>query len=196
MITQHRDLCLASSSPRRQALLQRYGLEFVVCSPHIDESQNASESVQAYVKRMASEKAQVGAQRCPKAIVLAGDTAVYFNQEVLGKPRDAQEVHEMLQRLSGQQHEVYSSYALLDARSNQAIEATSCTRVTFKSLPAAWIRWYATTGEPMDKAGAYSIQGLGAVMVEKIEGSYNNVVGFPIEEVFWHLLQEGWIALG
>ena len=195
MMTQHRELCLASSSPRRQALLKRYGLEFAVCSPNIDESQKPSESVQTYAKRMAYEKAQVGAAHTPEAIVLAGDTTVYFKNEVLGKPSDAKEAQEMLQRLSGQQHEVYSSYALLDARSNQAIESTPCTRVTFKTLPADWIRWYTTTGEPMDKAGAYSIQGLGAVMVEKIDGSYNNVVGLPIEEIFWHLLQQGWIAL-
>lgn len=195
MVVQHRVFCLASSSPRRQELLQRYGLSFATCSPNTDETQKPQEEVQAYGRRVSYEKALVGARQYPKAVILAGDTTVYHEDEILGKPLDEKEACEMLQRLSGQQHKVYSSYTLLDACSHQLIEATVCTEVKFKTLSADWIRWYAMTGEPMDKAGAYSIQGLGTVMVAEIQGSYNNVVGFPIENIFWHLVQERWITL-
>lgn len=194
-IIQKRLLCLASSSPRRHELLKRYGLAFDSCDPDIDEKLLRGESVQAYGLRIAYEKAVVGSSYFSDSIVVAGDTTVYHNQQVLGKPGDPQDACSILTRLSGQRHQVYSAYVLLDARSGVHIEASLCTEVQFKRLPSNWVRWYVGTGESLDKAGAYSIQGLGTVMVEKIQGSFNNVVGFPIEDIFWHFLEQGWIEL-
>ncbi len=193
MIVQHRKFCLASSSPRRHELLKRYSLEFESYAPDIDETQLRNEEVKTYGLRMAYEKAAVGRQNFPDSIILAGDTIVYHEQQVLGKPKDVEDAHRILNRLSGQWHEVYSTYMLLDTRSGKSINEYVCTSVKFKPLPPEWIQWYASTEEPMDKAGAYSIQGLGTVMVEKIQGSYNTVVGFPIEDIFWYLLHEKWI---
>ena len=192
-LIQKRLLCLASASPRRHELLKRYGFTFESCTPDIDEATQQGESVQAYGQRMAYEKALAGSSLFPKSIIVAGDTSVFHNQQVLGKPRDAQHAYNILESMSGEQHQVYSAYVLLDAQSGKCIEASHCTEVKFKRFSANWIRWYVATGEPLDKAGAYSIQGLGTVMVEKIQGSYNNVVGFPIEDIFWHLLAQGWI---
>ena len=195
MIVQNRKFCLASSSPRRHQLLTRYGLAFDSYAPDIDERQWEKEAVERYGLRMAYQKALTGRQQFSDSIILAGDTTVYYDQQILGKPVDVEDVHRILTRLSGQVHEVYSAYTLLDALSGNYINECTSTVVTFKPLSAEWIQWYAETGEPMDKAGAYSIQGLGSVMVEKIEGSYNTVVGFPIEDIFWHLLKEKWIEI-
>ncbi len=190
---QKRHLCLASSSPRRHELLKRYGLTFDSCTPDVDEARRQGESVQAYGLRIAHEKAVAGSSFFPDSIIISGDTTVFHNQQVLGKPRDAQHACTILKKLNGQQHQVYSAYVLLDAQSGGHIEASHRTDVKFKRFSTNWIRWYVATGEPLDKAGAYSIQGIGTVMVEKIRGSYNNVVGFPIEDIFWHFFAQGWI---
>ncbi len=193
MIIQNRQLCLASSSPRRHELLKRYDLKFESYSPDICETQTEAEDVGAYGLRLAHEKASVAKPFFPNSIILAGDTSVYHDQKILGKPNDKQDAREMLSTLSGQKHAVYSAYILLDASSGHYIDQSICTHVQFKPLSEEWISWYIETGEPMDKAGAYSIQGIGTVMVERIDGSYNNVVGFPIEEIFWHLIKAGWV---
>ncbi|MBF0287523.1 MAG: septum formation protein Maf [SAR324 cluster bacterium] len=193
MIIQNRQLCLASSSPRRHELLKRYGLQFESYSPDIDETQRDEEDVATFGLRMAHEKAFAAKPFFPESIILAGDTIVYYDQQILGKPVDHKDAAEILNTLSEQRHEVYSAYILLDARSGHYIDQSVCTHVQFKPLSQEWIAWYIATGEPMDKAGAYSIQGIGTVMVEKIDGSYNNVVGFPIESIFWHLIDTGWV---
>lgn len=192
-IIQHRKFCLASSSPRRHELLKRYGFTFDSISPNIDETQKTGEGVKQYGKRIAREKAYSVQNQCEDLIILSGDTIVYFDRQILGKPEDQEDAKQILRKLSGQQHEVYSAYALLDTKSGKCIEGIVATSVQFKSLSEDWINFYTNTDEPMDKAGAYSIQGVGSVMVEKINGSYNNVVGYPIEEIFWHILDQKWI---
>ncbi|MBF0276847.1 MAG: septum formation protein Maf [SAR324 cluster bacterium] len=186
---------MGSSSPRRHELLRRYGLEFDFYSPDIDEVQFAGEAVRSFGLRMVYEKAKKGCHQHGDAIILAGDTIVYHDHQVLGKPIDREDAQRILFRLSGQWHQVYSAYILYDAQSGKYIDACLCTSVKFKALSSEWIEWYTGIEEPMDKAGAYSIQGLGTVMVEEIRGSYNTVVGFPIEDIFWHLLNEKWIEI-
>lgn len=193
-IIQYRKFCLASSSPRRHELLKRYGFTFDSISPNIDETQQVGENVQQYGERIAREKASSVQSQFQDSIILSGDTIVYFDQQILGKPEDREEAKQILRKLSGQQHEVYSAYALLDTKSEHCIEGIVATSVQFKTLSDDWINFYTNTDEPMDKAGAYSIQGVGSVMVEKINGSYNNVVGYPIEEIFWHMLDQKWIG--
>lgn len=194
MFIQHRSLCLASSSPRRQEFLRRYNLQYKTCIPDIDESKKSEESVEDFVKRMSLEKAMDVYNECPESIILAGDTIVFHNQRVLGKPKDMEQAYQMLQQLSGQTHSVYSGYAIVDGNTKQSIVDVLHTKVTFQKLSEKLMHWYIRTGEPMDKAGSYSIQGIGTMLVESIEGSYNNVVGFPIECILGHLLQQGWIV--
>ncbi len=193
MIVQTRKFCLASSSPRRHELLQRYGIQFEGCSPDIDEAVLQNEEVTAYVLRLSYEKAIAAKPKFADSIILAGDTSVFYNQQILGKPKDAAEAILMLEALSDQLHLVYSAYTILDALSGHYIQDFVATEVQFAVLSSEWIRWYVETGDAMDKAGAYSFQGIGTVMVEEIKGSYNNVIGFPIEKIFWHLIREGWL---
>ncbi|MGK5091816.1 Maf family protein [Deltaproteobacteria bacterium TL4] len=189
-----RPLCLASSSPRRQDFLRRYGLQFECFSPDINESQHSGEAVSGYVLRVAVDKAQSETSRFLNHIILAGDTIVYHDHEILGKPQNKEDAHRMLHRLSNQSHTVFSAYAILDTRTRQLISNVVSTQVTFRSLTAECVHWYVNTTEPMDKAGAYSIQGLGALLIDSIQGSYNSVVGFPIEQILAHLLEKGWIV--
>jgi nucleoside triphosphate pyrophosphatase len=190
-----RPLCLASTSPRRRALMQQMGLECSVFDPRVEERALPGEAPEAQVQRLAALKAQAARAGHPGHGILAGDTVVVLADELLGKPADAQDAERMLLRLSGVTHRVLSAYCLLDADSGQGSAGLVQTRVTFRRLPQAWIRWYSRLDEARDKAGAYGIQGIGGAMVERIEGSYSNVVGFPIESVVWDLLALGWLAL-
>lgn len=194
-LTQHIPLVLASSSPRRKAYLEQFGLQFTCHPPHIDETRWSQESPVAFVRRMALEKAEtVRASLKSRALILAGDTDVCLGEAVLGKPQNADHALEMLQQLRGQEHAVYSGYCLLQHPEHRVLVGDVCTTVRLRHLPDAWLRWYVSTGEPLDKAGAYSIQGLGTALVESIQGSYNNVVGYPIEIILEQLLQNGWIS--
>ncbi|NOK08792.1 Maf family protein [Corallococcus exercitus] len=170
---------LASASPRRKDLLAQLGLRFTVAAADIDETPMAGEIARNYVHRLAVEKARTVATRHPDAWVLAADTTVALGSELLGKPRDAAEAREMLTRLSGQVHEVFTGIAV--AGRAQASEVVR-TQVTFRALSPEEIAWYADTGEPLDKAGAYAIQGKGGFLVQGIDGSPTNVVGLPLGE--------------
>ncbi|WP_338261374.1 Maf family protein [Corallococcus caeni] len=170
---------LASASPRRKDLLAQLGLRFTVAAADIDETPMAGEIARNYVHRLAVEKARTVATRHPDAWVLAADTTVALGSELLGKPRDAAEAREMLTRLSGQIHEVFTGIAV--AGRAQASEVVR-TQVTFRALSPEEIAWYADTGEPLDKAGAYAIQGKGGFLVQGIDGSPTNVVGLPLGE--------------
>jgi nucleoside triphosphate pyrophosphatase len=192
---QTRALCLASGSPRRRELLERFGLEFDVFAPEADEQALPGETAAAHVQRLAGVKAEAARAAFPQHGILAGDTVVVHGERLLGKPADAQEAERMLTALSGATHRVVSAYCLLDAATGKRSGGIVETRVTFRRLPTAWIRWYSRLDEARDKAGAYGIQGIGAAMVERIEGSYPNVVGFPIEVIVWELLGLGWLAL-
>ena len=174
-------LYLASGSPRRQELLTQLGLAFERVVPGIEELRRPQESAQQYVVRLAREKAQAGVALAPRDLpVLGADTIVILNGEVLEKPRDAGHAHAMLRKLSGHTHQVMTAVALAD--SQQALDCVVTTDVTFRTLTEADIDDYIATGEPMDKAGAYGIQGRGGNFVRKINGSYHAVVGLPLVE--------------
>ncbi|WP_141618538.1 nucleoside triphosphate pyrophosphatase [Myxococcus sp. AB036A] len=172
-------LVLASASPRRRELLAQLDIRFTVSAADIDETPHADEAAEAYVGRLAREKARVVASRHPGAWVLAADTTVALGAELLGKPRDAEEAQAMLTRLSGRTHDVYTGVALAGRHEETLVVRT---RVTFRSLSSGEMSWYANSGEPLDKAGAYAIQGKGGFLVAGVEGSTSNVVGLPLGE--------------
>lgn len=194
-LQQLRPLCLASASPRRRELLAQFGLSFAVQRAAVDETPRAGEPPADYVRRLAGEKARAVRNEHPGHGIMGGDTTVVVAGEMLGKPADRAEAQAMLRRLSGRTHQVLSGYHLLEAESDWHAAGVVETRVTFRPLDAAWIDWYTAQPECLDKAGAYGVQGLGSVMVARIDGSYANVVGFPIETVFWAALARGWVAL-
>lgn len=173
-------LVLASASPRRRELLQQIGVRFEVVVRSIDETPQEAEQASAYVARVALEKAQRVADEYPQRTILAADTCISLNNRILTKPQDAAHAKSMLRHLSGQKHQVYTAVALVKGEAEQVI--TVCTDVYFKQLSNEQIESYVATQEPLDKAGSYAIQGLGAVLVEQISGSYSNVVGLPLAE--------------
>ncbi|MGD2055465.1 MAG: Maf family protein [Gammaproteobacteria bacterium] len=182
---------LASSSPRRRALLAQIGIGSRVLGVDIDETPRARESPQAYVRRLALAKARAG--RCALAVqggetcpVLGADTSVVVDGVMLGKPRDRVQAVEMLLRLSGRNHQVHTAVALAGMREAVRI---STSRVTFRTLERAECEAYWNTGEPRDKAGGYAIQGRAAAFVSRLEGSYSGVVGLPLYETV-QLLKE------
>ncbi|QHM73625.1 Maf family protein [Mixta intestinalis] len=174
-------LYLASGSPRRRELLAQLGLRFERLLTEVEEQRRAEESAQHYVRRLAREKAQAGVAVAPQDLpVLGADTIVVLNGEVLEKPRDAAHAAEMLMRLSGNTHQVMTAVALADRQ--HELDCLVQTEVTFRLLTPQDIHDYIASGEPMDKAGAYGIQGLGGNFVRKINGSYHAVVGLPLVE--------------
>ena len=173
---------LASASPRRLELLTRAGVDVSVQTADVDEAQLPDEAPEAMVLRLARSKAdRVNRGLVDAAIVVAADTIVVRDGIVLGKPADEDEAAAMIASLSGRAHEVITGYAVISP-SHEIVSATT-TAVRFRTLSAALIRDYVATGEPLDKAGAYGIQGIGAKLVSAIEGSYTNVVGLPLVEV-------------
>lgn len=176
---------LASQSPRRRELLDQIGVAHRVLSIDIDESRRDNELADAYVQRLAREKANAGWQyvldhKLETAPVIGADTAVVIDGEILGKPIDAADAMAILQRLSGRSHDVMTGVAVHFAAKTQV--TMSCTRVWFRALDRDEIENYWLSGEPRDKAGAYGIQGLAAKFIERIEGSYSGVVGLPLFE--------------
>ncbi|HUJ75901.1 MAG TPA: nucleoside triphosphate pyrophosphatase [bacterium] len=192
---QTRPYCLASGSPRRAQLLGRLGLRFSVCDPRVAEEQLPGEEPRAMVQRLARLKAQAVAPARRECLVLAGDTVVVIQGQVLGKPGGAQQAQRMLELLSGRSHEVLTGWFLQDGPSGDAASGVERTLVHFRQLPPDWIGWYSRLPEAWDKAGAYAVQGVGGTMVSGIEGSYSNVVGYPVETIFWQLWQRGWLTL-
>jgi septum formation protein len=180
-------LILASGSPRRRELLELLRVPFTVVIPEVDESQQPGERPLALVRRLAVDKAAA----VEGGLVLAADTIVEVDGEVLGKPADPDDARRMLRRLSGRSHRVHTGVAV--RRGEHVRVETATTVVTFVALTAPMIEWYLATGEPFDKAGAYAIQGTGGVFVEAVRGSVSNVVGLPLTSVA-RLLREvaGW----
>ncbi|GAA5194517.1 nucleoside triphosphate pyrophosphatase [Ferrimonas gelatinilytica] len=174
-------LCLASSSPRRQALLAQLGYRFSVVAPDIDETPRPAETPEAYVARMAREKAEAGRALCePDSWVLGSDTIVVQDGQLLGKPADQADGLAMLRALSGRSHRVMTAVAL--AGPGRCRDTLVSTKVIFCPLSETQMLDYWRTGEPADKAGGYGIQGLGGNFVRAIEGSYSAVVGLPLVE--------------
>ncbi|PYP33648.1 MAG: hypothetical protein DMD47_00960 [Gemmatimonadetes bacterium] len=172
-------LILASGSPRRRELLEMLGLPFGVIVPAVDETRKTSELPDRYVVRVARDKALAVARQEPGAVVLAADTAVVLRaEEVFGKPRSPEEAVAMLQRLEGRTHQVMSAVAV--AQGERVEHAIDITDVTFRTLPQRMIEDYVATGEALDKAGAYAVQGRGAALVEGIRGDFFGVMGLPL----------------
>ncbi|MFA6464978.1 MAG: Maf family protein [Desulfurivibrionaceae bacterium] len=186
-------LILASGSPRRRDFLAGLGIDFEVRVTDIDETPLSGELPVDFVARLSREKAQ--AVDIPAAWVLAADTAVVVDGEILGKPGDEAEACAMLMRLSGRWHEVWTGFSLCCQTTGESCTKTVCTRVLFLTLTPELCRAYVRTGEPLDKAGAYGIQGKGCFLVPEISGSYTNVVGLPMTEVLETLLHYKVIAL-
>lgn len=195
-------LVLASGSPRRRELLAGLDLTFDVRPVDIDESPHNGEAPVDYVLRLAREKAAAGAATAkPDELVLAADTIVALDGDLLGKPRDPADARAMLRRLSAQTHEVLTGVALDGAplgnlESHVRTAAVERTRVTFAALTDEEIAWYVDTEEPLDKAGAYGIQRYGALFVERVEGNYSNVVGLPIPLTYRLLRDAGFGIVG
>lgn len=191
-------LILASSSPRRRELLGKLGLKFTCIRPTIKEVRRRGEAPEELVKRFSFEKAmQVFSglkSRQKDAVVIGSDTVVVIDGRILGKPKDGKDAAAMLRRLSGREHLVLSGFAVVSTEKVH-ISYTE-TKVVFRTLDRGLVSWYVDSGEPMDKAGAYAIQGLGMSLVAGIDGSYTNVVGLPVAEVFSVLRDEfGIVAL-
>ena len=174
------DIILASKSPRRRALLEHMGVkDFRILTPDIDEHMDRELPPAELVRQISLEKAQaVAAQADPNAVIIAADTVVALDGVVLGKPADEEEAFRMLSLLSGNRHQVYTGLTVL--RGEQVFSQWEETSVTFRPLTAEEIEAYIATGEPMDKAGAYGIQGYGALFIEGISGDYYNVMGLPV----------------
>lgn len=183
-----RKLILASASPRRKELLNNLGLDFEVCPADIDESVLPGEDVAAYPLRIAMKKALAVAAEKKDAVVLAADTAVIVDDEILGKPKSEAEAKTMLKKLSGREHVVITGIGLVDTGSGRTLSCAEQTIVYFHPLKETEIDAYLASGEPMDKAGAYGIQGLGALLIRRLEGDYFNVMGLPISKLY-RLLQ-------
>ncbi|MBV9773275.1 MAG: septum formation inhibitor Maf [Gemmatimonadetes bacterium] len=183
-------LILASQSPRRAELIGRLGLAFETIPADIDESRHDGESPDAHAQRLAREKAQAIAARRPEALVVGSDTIVVVDGDVLGKPRDHAQAVEMLMRLSGREHEVHTGIAV--ARGGRVESGMERVRVRFRALDLETCEEYVATGEPMDKAGAYGIQGFGSAIVECIEGDYFAVMGLPVLRMLRLIERFGW----
>jgi septum formation protein len=186
-------LVLASASPRRREILRWLVSEYDLDTALIDESPRAGETAQALVSRLARAKAEAVAVRRPDAWILAADTIVEIDGDVLGKPADAREAAAMLGRLSGREHRVFTGFTLL-APGGRHRGGTVASRVVFHQLDPRRIESYVATGEPLDKAGAYAIQGRGAGLVARVDGSLTNVIGLPLGEVGTVLGEAGLLA--
>jgi len=179
----HDRIVLASASPRRAELLRAAGIDFEVQPANVDEAIATGESPNEYVSRLAEAKARLVYERDVRRIVLAADTAVVVDAHILGKPLDDSDASRMLRMLSGRAHEVLTAVSVFHP--GQIVDTrVEATTVEFAPLSDSDINWYVSSGEPVDKAGAYAVQGLASRFVTRIEGSYSNVVGLPVALVY------------
>jgi len=172
------DIILASKSPRRQELLKNMGLEFTVCPSDAEEPAPEGDAPGAAVRGIAAAKARDVAAKHPESLVIGADTLVYLNGRALGKPKNEKDAKDMLRALSGHRHTVYTGVCMIANGVEQT--AFAAADVYFKHLTEGEIAAYVASGEPMDKAGAYGIQGAGALLVEGVRGNFYNVMGLPI----------------
>jgi septum formation protein len=189
-VTHKSKLILASSSPRRAEILRNAGFDFEIVHAHIDESRRAHEPADDYVRRLAEAKARTVARQLTNdaasdsAFIIGADTVVVMGDEILGKPSSPANASEMLRRLSGKTHEVFTGLSVLQGNGVATRTAVETTRVTFAALSEREIDDYIATGEPFDKAGAYAIQGRGGKFISRIEGCYFNVMGLPLARLY------------
>ncbi|MBT9143036.1 MAG: Septum formation protein Maf [Dehalococcoidia bacterium] len=184
-------IILASTSPRRQELLARTGLVFEVVASNYEEDMTLPLEPHELAKQLSKGKAVAVAQKYNNAIIISADTFIVFADKILGKPHTPEKAKETLTALRGNTHLVITGFTILDTASNKSISRTVETKVHFRTLTDEEIEQYIATGEPLDKAGAYGIQGMGSELVDKIEGSYSNIVGLPIEEIMIALKEFG-----
>lgn len=177
-------IILASASPRRADLLTQIGVEFELAPSHVQELPHPDEAPADYITRIARAKVIAASHTHETGLIIGADTAVVLDGRLLGKPRDEDEAGKMLKRLSGKWHAVMTGVALYDVESKHEVADFEKTLVRFAPLTQREIEWYVKTLEPMDKAGAYGIQALGALFVEEIAGNYSNVVGLPLPLVY------------
>ncbi|HEX6640692.1 MAG TPA: Maf family protein [Thermoanaerobaculia bacterium] len=182
---------LASSSPRRRELLASIGLEFDVLPSHVPEVHRDGEAPEEYVARLSRDKAEALSQLHPSRWVIAADTTVLLGEQLLEKPVDATDAARMLGAIAGKTHVVYTGVTLENAEREYRDTRVAESEVRMLPLSAAEIEWYVRTGEPLDKAGAYAVQGIGAMFIESIHGSYTNVVGLPLATLFQMLRRAG-----
>ena len=177
------DIILASKSPRRREILENTKVRFSIKESQIDETIKLNESPKDTVKRLAYEKAFDVAKRNTDRLVIGADTIVALDNEVLGKPKDQNEAYQMIKRLSNKTHKVITGISLINLKENKIIKDYVVSFVTFKDLSEDSIKDYINTNESLDKAGAYGIQGYGALLVKNIQGDYFNIVGLPISRL-------------
>jgi septum formation protein len=193
MNAKHSTLLLASASPRRRELLATLGLPFEVLPAEVDESLLSGEAPEDSVARLAVRKAEVGAKLRPEALVLGADTLVVLDGFAFGKPADAVRARSMLRELSGKTHQVWTGVALASA-GQPTLSRAVVAEVTFRSLSAAEIDVYVATGEPLDKAGAYAIQGRASAFVTELRGELSAVVGLPMRATLELLRERGMVS--
>ncbi len=183
-------LILASGSPRRQEMLAQVGLDFTVCVSEINEHLNANEEPEFFVKRLAKEKAMAVVDQA-KSWVLAADTVVVIDGQILGKPASTAEAVGMLKRLAGNVHDVWTGFCIINGQPEGLVCRAVRTKVHFIDWQSDIFTAYANSGDSLDKAGGYGIQGAGGVLVREISGSYSNVVGLPMAEVMLEMVRLG-----
>ena len=189
-------IVLASASPRRRELLEQIGIKFdIVVSNEPEDEINKNLSPENYTSELALMKACNAAKKLTgtkrrNSLIIAADTVVYSDEIILGKPKDKEDAFRILKGLSGKTHEVYTGVCVMRLSDGYAVSESVKTSVVFKNLPDSMIKKYIETGEPMDKAGAYGIQGKGAVLVKEIDGDYFNVVGLPVSTLYDMLVSE------
>jgi septum formation protein len=183
-------LVLASASPRRAEILRASGWQFEALAANADESRHDHEAATTYVERVARAKAEVVRSRVPGATVVGADTVVVVDGEILGKPRDEQDARRMLRLLQGRWHQVLTGVAVFNGNMGQPRVAHKVTEVRFAEMKEDEIGWYVDSGEPMENAGAYAIQGFGARFIEGIKGDYSNVVGLPVRLLYELIMSE------
>lgn len=186
----NKKIILASRSPRRAQLLKSIGLNFSILPTPVEENIGESESPVDFVRRVALEKARWVQNKPPVDLIIAADTVVYIDNRILQKPNNAEDAAAMLGLLSSATHQVVTGFCLLSE--NKQIVEHEITRVEFYELTDREIEAYVNSGEPMDKAGAYGIQGFASIFIKKIEGCYFNVVGFPLAKFYRHLKEIYW----
>ncbi|MFA5987819.1 MAG: Maf family protein [Candidatus Paceibacterota bacterium] len=184
-------IILASTSPRRHSLAQQMGLEFEVVPSDYEEDMSMDLTPDKLAMALAYGKAKNVADRLTDGVVLGIDTFVLFEGKKLGKPKSEEDAFQMLKSFSGKFQEVYSGVALIDCTTGKEIADYEVTKIKFREMDDSEIKKYIKTGEPMDKAGAYGIQGLSSVFIEKVDGCYSNIVGFPIYNIYKNLKKIG-----
>jgi nucleoside triphosphate pyrophosphatase len=184
---------LASASPRRADLLRLVGLSFVTAPANIDETPRPGEPPDVVAIRLAREKALALATPATPCLVVAADTLVVVAGEILGKPADAAEARRFVRRLAGRTHEVITGLAVRACPEESVATEGAISRVTFAPLSDEEIDWYVATGEGLDKAGGYALQGVGSLFITSVEGSYTNVIGLPLERLYPHLGRWGFL---